>query len=368
MLHIAQTASLISELEIAVQGSSAEQRIGTMRRISDLFLTNADRISEAQVGLFDDVLLHLITRVENRALAELGARLAPVDNAPYSVIQHLARHDDVAVAAPVLSASQQLTDNDLVEIAQSKSQGHLVAISGRAQLGERVTDVLVERGDRDVVHRVATNAGASFSERGFTRLVKRAENDDVLAERVGSRLDIPVPLLRELLQKATATVQKRILESAPIETREDIHRVLASASNEIVREVIAPRDFTQAQELVLRLKQKNQLNEAVIFEFARTRKYEEMVASLALLCSAPINMIERLMQSIRHDGLIVACKAGELKWATVSAVLSNRFAHHAIAPQQLQEAKFDFLKLTVPTAQRVFRFWLVRESTASKAA
>ena len=165
MQHIIQNASLISELEVAVQSSSPEQRIETMRRISDLFLTNADRISETQVGLFDDVLLHLITRVENRALVELGGQLARVRNAPYSVIHHLARHDDVAVAAPVLSVSQQLTDNDLVEIAQSKSQGHLFAISGRAHLSERITDVLVDRGEREVVHRAVQRRGNIFRKR-----------------------------------------------------------------------------------------------------------------------------------------------------------------------------------------------------------
>jgi uncharacterized protein (DUF2336 family) len=307
------TTSLISELEAAVQSSSPEQRLGTLRRISALFVANADHINEAQVGLFDDVLLHLIATVENRALEELGARLAPVDNAPYSVVRHLAGNDDIAVAAPVLSASRQLTDNDLVEIAQSKSPGHLYAISGRARLGERVTDVLVDRGDCDVVRKVANNAGAEFSETGFTRLVRRAESDDVLAERVGLRLDLPVPLLRELLQQATGTVRDRILESAPLVSREEIHRVLASTSNQMVRELIAPRDFTQAQQLVRRLKQENQLNEAAVLEFARTRKYEEMVVGVALLSSAPISLIESLMQSVRHHGLIVACKATELK-------------------------------------------------------
>lgn len=365
MMPPSAALSLISELETAVQTSSSEQRVGALRRISDLFLASADRISDSQIALFGDVLTHLASAVENRALAELSAKLAPVDNAPRAVIRRLARNDDIAVASPVLASSSQLTDEDLIEIAETKTQGHLLAISGRARLGERVTDVLVERGDRNVVHRVAANAGASFSETGFTKLVKRAEDDGILAERIGSRLDLPAPLLHELLRRATDDVRSRILEAAPAESREEVQKVLAAVANEIVREAITPRDYARAQELVTRLKRQNRLDDSALLEFANARRYEEMVAGLALLCSAPIGMIERLMQNVRHDGLIVACKAAKLKWAATSAILSNRFAHLAMTAAQMHEAKADFIKLTVPTAQRVFRFWLVRGSAAN---
>ena len=356
--------SLIAEIEAAVQDRSGGRRIETLRRVTDLFLSSADRFNDEQIGLFDDVLLHLIKRVESKALAELSARLAPLDSAPIGIVRHLARHDKIAVAAPVLSLSTRLTDDDLIEIAQTKSQGHLCAISGRARIDENVTDVLVQRGDRDVIHNLAKNPGASFSEAGFSALVGRAETDESLTEKLGLRLDIPLRLLRALLSKATEEVRLRLLASAPPEIREEIQRVLASISDEIIREEMAPRNFARAQELVLRMQQNNQLNEASVIEFAKTHKYEEMVVGLSQLCSAPLEMIERLMQNVRYDGLLIACKAAELKWPTVSAVLANRFAHHSISARELQQAKAEFIKLTKATAQRVFRFWQIRETVA----
>ena len=188
--------SLIAELEAAVQDGSHDKRVATLRRVTDLFLNGADRFNDEQIGLFDDVLLHLVKRVQNETLAELSARLAPVDSAPVGVIQRLARHDEVAVAAPVLSLSTRSTDDDLVEIAETKSQGHLWAISGRARLVERVTDVLVDRGDREVVQNLSRNPGAAFSVPGFSTLVGRAATDEILAERLGLRLDISPRLLR----------------------------------------------------------------------------------------------------------------------------------------------------------------------------
>ena len=101
-----------------------------------------------------------------------------------------------------------------LDLAQTKSQAHLQAISARQMLGEAVTDVLVRRGDREVARSVADNRGARISETGFFRLVKRAESDGVLAEKVGLRPDIPPPMFRELLTRATAVVHQRLLAAA----------------------------------------------------------------------------------------------------------------------------------------------------------
>ena len=84
------------------------------------------------------------------------------------------------VAAPVLSRSERLDDEALIETARSKSQAHLMAISTRRVLSGAVTDVLVLRGNDEVIQSTVNNPGAEFSERGFTRLVNRAEGTTIL--------------------------------------------------------------------------------------------------------------------------------------------------------------------------------------------
>jgi uncharacterized protein (DUF2336 family) len=238
--------SLIVELEEAIQSGSSEKRVETLRRVTDLFLNDSDRLNEAQIALFDDVLCHLIKRIETKALVELSEHLAPVDNSPIEVIRRLARSEEITVAGPVLTRSVRLTTSDLIEIAGSKSQQHLLAISGRSRLEEAVTDVLIDRGDREIVHRLARNAGARFSETGFTTLVRNAETDESLAEKLGLRLDIPLRLLRDLLLKATEAVRARLVSLAPPETRDEIQRVLAKISNEVTREATADEERRQA--------------------------------------------------------------------------------------------------------------------------
>ncbi len=355
--------SLIFELEDAIKSGSSEKRVATLKRVTNLFLNEADHLNEQQVAVFDDVLVHLVERIESKALSELSMSLAPIPNAPIDVVRRLANHDEIIVAGPVLSGSSRLTENDLVEIAKSKGQEHLLAISGRASITEAVTDVLVERGNRQVAHRLVENAGARFSELGFASIVKDADQDGSLAEKLALRLDIPIKALRQLLARATDLVRSRLLASASSEKRGQIQKMLTVIADEVSREAAVPRDFRASESLVQQLNRNGKLNERVLASFVDDHKYEEMISTIALFCGAPVELIARLMKNIQSEGLIVACKCAKLSWATTREILKIRFSHHAISDQELDEAKTSFLALSQATAQRTFRFMMVEEKT-----
>ncbi len=243
------------------------------------FSTAPPSFNEEHVALFDDVIGCLIEEIEVKALAELARRLAPVPNAPAGVVGTLAKNDDIAVAGPVLKQAR-LDDPDLKDIAETKSQAHLLAMSTRLGISEALSEVLVQRGDREVVRSVATNQKARLSENAFTTLVKRAERDGVLAEKVGLRTDIPPRLFRQLLMQASDVVQKRLLAQAKPETQAEIRRVLAKVTDEVAAKA-APRNYTAALAAVQALHKERKLNEADIAEFAKTGKYEETIAALA---------------------------------------------------------------------------------------
>jgi uncharacterized protein (DUF2336 family) len=357
--------SLITELEDALNSSSSEKRLATLRRVTDLFLNEADRLNEQQIALFDDVLVHLVRRIELRARVELSTILAPLPNAPIEVMRRLANDDEITVAHPVLTQSSRLSESDLVEIAKSKSQDHLLAISGRSSLSEVLTDVLVERGDHNVVL-ACRNSARVFRSR-FATIIGSAADDGLIAEKLASRVDLPLPMLRQLLSRATDMVSSRLLTFASLEQRDQIQQALMGISNEVAREAGKPRDFSAAEKLVQQLHSNEKLNEKTLEDFATQHKYEEMTSALALLCCAPVEFIDRLMRNIHSLGLVIACKSAKLSWPTVRDIIKSRFSHHSISEQELDEAKTTFLVLSQASAQRTFRFMLVQEM-AKKAA
>jgi uncharacterized protein (DUF2336 family) len=358
--------SLLGELEEAIQSGSRDKRIDTLRRITDLFLLAPEHLNSEQIAVFDDVLTHLVERVETRARAELAKRLAPVDQAPNEVIQRLAHDDEIAVAGPVLMQSKQLSTGDLVAVAQEKSQAHLLAIAGRKQVDAQVTDVLVDRGDRDVVHTLAGNSGAAFSQSGYSKIVRRAQQDESLTEKLGKRLDISVQMFRELLLRATEAVRTRLLASVSADKQDVIRHVIAEASGEISREAPAARSIEDAQRLIQMMQETGRLTESEILNFARHGKQEEVLSGLAAMCAVPYELIDRLVHSGRIDALLVPCKAAGLGWATVRAILELNAMRLGGSETDIDAAASEFGKLSKQTAARVLRFWQVRQTTQAQ--
>jgi hypothetical protein len=346
--------SIIAELEDAVRDGSSAKRVQTLRRVTDLFLNDGDRLSDEQVKVFDDVLCLLIARVETRAKAELSKRLAPVDYAPFELIQHLASDDEIAVAGEVLMHSSRVSTDTLVEIASTKGQDHLLAISARANLPEEVTDVIVDRGEGKVIRKLATNASAQFSEAGYSGIIARAEDDDELIEILGLRIDLPAKFLRDLLRRAKDAVRARLLAIAPAAIQEEIKRVM----NDVAREKPAPtRGFGVAEHFVRLMKELNELDDVAVYKFAEDGKFNEVAASLAILNEVPTEMMMRLLEGTRSDLVLIPCRSARLNWPTVEAILRKRPMPVPIDAQTLEVAERDYKRLSLETAQRTVRFW-----------
>ena len=205
---------LFADLEATLTNGAGQQRFTILRKITDLFLAEVDYYSDDHVAVFDQLMSRLIDRIERQALVELSGKLAPVGRAPANVIGLLSNNDDIDVAGPVLAQSGILTDEELVAIAESESQAHLDAIAGRSRVNEPITDVLIDRGNAEVAHKITANPGARFSRFGFSTAMTRAEDDNSLAMAVAARLDLPDDLLEQLVGKASMTVQQRLLANA----------------------------------------------------------------------------------------------------------------------------------------------------------
>ena len=364
--------SIVDEVDAAINAGSIEKRLETIRRVTDLFLLSAGTFNGEQIELFDNVLGRLIRTIEIRAVADINARLAlaetssqlaSVAQAPPGVVRRLADNDEIAIAGPVLAESARLSAEDLIEIAETKGEQHLLAVSGRWWLKEVVTDALLARRYPTVSRRIVNNPGARISAAGFAIVLGQAESDPELAVETGIRIDLPPELRQQLLRNATETVRSKLLSRAPPHLFEEIRNSIAAVSAGVSREMSRRHDFTTARRLVALLREKGALNEAALLAFAKQRKYEETVAALAELSRSTIEVIRPLMQSLRDDGVLIPCKVADLGWETVQAVLDSRFASGRMAPHELAKAESQFAELTTEQAQRLLRFWQVRSSS-----
>jgi uncharacterized protein (DUF2336 family) len=137
--------------------------------------------------------------------------------------------------------------------------------------------------------------------------------------------------------------------------------VLAKISTELNTSA-APRDYSFAKRAVLALHQSGQLGETELAEFAKEHKYEETVATLSALCGVPIDAVDRLTSGERPDPVLILCKAVGFGWPTVRAIIAAQANGKAVSSQALDSAYANFERLSPSTAQRVVRFWQVRQA------
>jgi uncharacterized protein (DUF2336 family) len=354
-MSVTAPAELISELEDVLKEGSSERRVRTLRRLCELLLSSAERLSASQVGVFDDVLVRLLDGVGARALADLSAALADLAPAPEQTVRRLACHENPSVAGPLLSKSPILLDADLIEVAINRSQQHLVAVSSRKTLNEGLTDVILKLAGKDASRALVRNPTARFSSRGFAILLAAAGRDETVAESLGLRPDLPAATLQELLSGTTETVRARLLKAASAELRERIQAELDSIDAQADSQPQDPKDHSDAHAAVVALSRAGKLSDSSVNRFAIRREYANVVAALSLLSGGTVETLAPSMDEPNGETLIIACRASRLNWQTTLTVLNNR----RVPPPsklEIEQAKQMFDMLFVSTAQYTIRF------------
>ncbi|MVT65284.1 DUF2336 domain-containing protein [Bradyrhizobium pachyrhizi] len=351
--------ALIPELDDIVRRGDPKRRAEAARRLGELFLQGAASFRPDHIDLFDGVLTSLVPHAELAARVDLAERLALLANAPRHLVGQLAREDEVAIAGPLLRRSPVIDEKVLVEIANAKGQGHLLAMAERSKLSTALTDVLVRRGDRDVIRCAAGNAGAAFSDASFTTLVQRAGQDGVLTLRIGRRDDLPPEHLKGLLAGSIDVIRRRLHAVAKPERQAEIKLAMKEIEGVIVQ--VEGRDFTAAQRAILALHRAGELNEAAVAGFAKAFKYEECVAALAAMAGVKIVTLDRLISGDRYDPILIASKTIGFEWPTVRALILMRLGPNRVpSPADIEGARVNFVRLMPSTAQRVVEFWKSR--------
>jgi uncharacterized protein (DUF2336 family) len=300
--------SLAHELEAVVASGSAARRSDILSRVTDLFVYDAARYSPDQIRLFGDVMARLAGGMGNEARARLAERLATIGSAPVNVVQMLALDDDAGVAGPVLVQSQRLSERDLLLIGGGKGQHHLLALAHRARLSQRVTDLLIARGDHAVLGALVRNRGARFSTAGWRRLHERTRTDKALAAE------------------------------------------------------LARRSEEQADE------HSHNGGEADVYRHARDGKLDETATALAKLSGIPSDAVERALLNQRTDVVLVIAKAAGLSSITTEALVRLRAADRGMSAEDVAQSLAKFNRLPRDSARRVLNFFRIRLEKSSGPA
>lgn len=355
-------ASRLPDLIALAQESSSEKRRALLRELTDHFFGAPER-SEAETALYGSVLSDLTDAMEVAVRAELAQRFAEAVDAPIQLIRRLANDEAEDVAEPVLRASPVLTEADLIQVIRSRGQGHMRAVSQRAEVSEAVSDAIVERGDDETLGVLLGNGGAQMSRAACEAAVERARANPALHAPTVERASMPPDLLNEMYFEVEARLRQRILEQNARMDPALLESALAAGRTRVATDDGAlPPDYTESLAYVEELRAANQLTPQVLARFLRSGSRTSFLIALSQLADIDFHTARQIIERRELDALAVVCKAADLDRAlflTYAVVLLNTDGD-AMGKARAYAGMYN--DLTHEAAQRTLRFWRMRKA------
>jgi uncharacterized protein (DUF2336 family) len=351
--------SRLPELIALAEEGSSEKRRALLRELTEHFFGGQAR-SEAEDGLYGDVMARLADDMETAVRAALAARFAEVAAAPRTQIRRLA-NDEASVAEPVLARSPVLTDEDLLGVVRRHGQAHLRAVSNRTTVSEAVSDVIVARGDDETLSALLRNDGARLSRQASETAVERARANPALHEATVERAALPPDLLNDMYFVVEARLRSRILEQNAKLDPALLDSALAAGRDRVAAEDGAlPADYSECLAYVEELRAAGQLTPQMLARFLRSGGKTSFLIALAQLSDIDFHTARQIIDRRELDALAVVCKSADLDRAlflTYAVVLLN---DDGDAMAKAHAYARMYAELTRDAALRTLRFWRMR--------
>ncbi len=282
---------------------SPQARVGTAVKIAQGF--SSGLFSAAELTLAENIFRLMLRDAEVRVREALSANLKHNPNVPRDIAVTLAQDVD-PVSLPMLSFSDVLTSEDLVQIISSQqSQAKFEAIAGRETLSAAVADALTEKGSEAVVAKLVGNAGADISEATFHKVVDKFGASELVQQPLVHRATLPVTVAERIVTQVAEHLRTHLLTK---------HRVSADMAMELV---LQTRERATAglamgvteeslDSLVRQLKANQRLSGSLVLRALCMGNIRFFEHALAELTGVPVGNVRLLIHDPGGNGLKVA--------------------------------------------------------------
>lgn len=354
-------ARILDDLKLIAAERSSEKRLQLLHRIADLFMESGGTRTDAENFLFNDIMEKIVDQISREAKVQVAANLATLNGFPASVARAFARDEDIDIARPVLRGSPALDENDLVGIAKTSGQDHLHAIAARDRLSTAVTDVLIDRGNRQVVRRVSANHGARLSDWGFERLVDKAREDVDLQEILVERPDLGQATVDKLLPLVSHTLALKLAQRGYDPggaVASDLMRLARERFEDALRDRRAAiRGVAALGELVAR----GELTvDQALAELVESDRLFDVATLASNAAGLDRNNVFGLIMRGQTQMVMMFFRALDVSWSVFERIMALRARKLNVQNPAFAELARDYAALDNAVAQRAIRFLQVR--------
>ena len=347
-----------AELMELARDRSGERRRELMHRVADMYFQFSPRSDDPALGLFDDILNQLAQEMESKVRAELANRMALARTPLVGLIHSLALDETIDVASPILQLSRSVAEADLIEVARTRSEAHLMALSRRANLPVSVSNMIVERAEESTLEVLLANASANLSREAHERLVDRAMAHPALQGAVVRYAKLPVDLLNEMYFVVEERLRTAILQRNAQIKPEELDELLRQSRERVAtRKRPLPEDFARAQKTVKAAEVRGGISPSSLVGFLRSGDTTAYLIAISRLAGVEFETARNIHERRELDALSIICKAASFDRAifiTLAVLVLGRENNPMGRAREYGEI-YDALPREV--ARRTVKFW-----------
>jgi uncharacterized protein (DUF2336 family) len=360
---MAAPQSKLNVLVALANEPSGEKRRDLLRQITDSFIADPSLRSRENCAEFDRILSAITVDLELNVRAELARRLA-AGASEFGRTARILAFDEIEVARPVLESSRALSEHDLLEVIEGKSQDHMLAVTKRDDITARISDALVDRGEDRVVVSLLSNETAEIGVKTYEKVADRAESSQLLQAPLVRRKGVPLDLLSELYLKAKGDLRQEIIARCQGVSDADLETAFERGRRRILKDYGAlPQDYETCRARIEMMNRRGELKSPLLARYLREGKRTEFIFSFATLTGTDYLLVNRLIERKDVDALAILSRAAlfdRALFVTIALMIAgqdHRMSHAEEFGQLYQN-------VTPEAAQKVVRFWQVRNKIA----
>tara|TARA_X000000950_G_scaffold280822_1_gene376268 strand:+ start:13753 stop:14709 length:957 start_codon:yes stop_codon:yes gene_type:complete len=317
--------------------------------------------------LFDEVVGAVVKDMQASVRAELSEKLAESKSPVNATLRRFAMDDDINVARPILERSTMLSDEDLIEIVTTRTQEHMLAISKRAGVSEKVSGAIVDHGTETVIASLLENHTARIGRDSLEKVADKAQTSTLLQKSFVGREDVPLDLLNELVMVVEKDLRDEIMNRFEGVSEAELNAALAR-SRRLVRQNFGKQSREQkaAEAHIDKLQKIDTLTVGHLHRFLQANEIPHFCESLNRLSGIGYQSALNIYTKRDVDGLAFIMKALDAPlptFATVAAYVAGK----ENAVNMVKEYAGIYRDVSADAAARALRFWKVRASSTEAA-
>lgn len=294
-----------ADVERLLTDRSAEVRAQTVEKIAGS-LTD-QKFSESERAEAEQIFRLLVSDAEVMVRQTLAETLKELPDLPHDIAFTLA-NDISDVATPMLSFSEALSDDDLAEIINSKSEEHQTAIAGRANVSEAISDKLADTGNETVVARLMENDTAKISEKTFEKVIDKFGDSEKVNAPMVHRSNLPITVTERLVNMVSDKLREHLVSHHEMSPTTATDLILASREKTMIGLLKDGTSQDELKRLIDQLYDNGRLTPTIILRALCVGDIDFFETALAKGAEISVSNVHILVNDTSGEGLKQLCK------------------------------------------------------------